>query len=211
MTSGPPPAHTLRRIRMAERQLSFTANEVAHLVNRANVCFREGAFSKAIRVLERALRLDAGSPASRRVEVCDFLGGSRGRACDTITGRTSGPNTGAAVGALSAVRRPPEDWSDAHAGIDIRDTSVRVLRGYRNLLGAHTEREDATCVLRIGAANKGLGNSQCLEPGGASGTHRIRRRSGPSWRLLGLVMRAIFRACCSEASSSNRFDPARAA
>ncbi len=144
---------------MAERQLSFTANEVAHLVNRANACLREGAFSKAVRVLERALRLDAELASVASALKCATFWQDREPRLASITDPSD------------RAEHLEQQWELFQPFVGrLQDVSERTLfdirryvmteclRGYRNLLEAHPELQDAELLLRIGRSYKGLGN-----------------------------------------------------
>lgn len=144
---------------MAERQLSFTANEVAHLVNRANVCLREGAFSKAVRVLERALRLDAGLMSVASALKCATFWQDREARLAAITD----PYDRAEYLEQQWELYQPfvsrlEDMSERTLFDIRRYVLTECLRGYRHLLEAYPERENARLLLRIGRSYKGLGN-----------------------------------------------------
>ncbi|MDD9985046.1 MAG: hypothetical protein OXQ31_02100 [Spirochaetaceae bacterium] len=144
---------------MAERQLSFTADEVAHLVNRADACFREGAFAKAIRVLERALRLDAGLTSVASALKCAMFWQDREARLATIDDPYERAEYLEQQWELfQPFARRLEDMSERTLFDIRRYVMTECLRGYRNLLEAHPEREDADLLLRIGRTYKGLGN-----------------------------------------------------
>lgn len=144
---------------MAERQLSFTANEVAHLVNRANACLREGTFSKAIRVLERALRLDAELTSIASALKCATFWQEREARLATITD----PYRRAEYleqqwDIFQRFAEPLEEVSE-HTLVDIRRyVMAECLRGYRNLQEVHPEREDVGLLMRLARCYKGLGD-----------------------------------------------------
>ena len=199
---------------MAERQLSFTANEVAHLVNRANVCFREGAFSKAIRVLERALRLDAGlTSVASALKCATFWAGSRGAPGYHHRPVRAGPSTLEQQWELfQPFAGRLEDMSERTLFDIRRYVMSECLRGYRNLPGgASGAGENADLLLRIGRSYKGLGNyASAIEhleaasgktPSFAGGPGRVGRL------LRNWSMKSDFRACCSAKPSSS--DPIR--
>ena len=144
---------------MAERQLSFTANEVAHLVNRANMSFREGAFSEAIGMLERALRLDVEHASIASALKCATFWQDREPRLAAITDPSERAEYLEQQWALFQpfVGRL-EDVSERTV-FDIKQyVMTECLRGYRNLLSAHPEEEDADLLLRIGRGYKGLGD-----------------------------------------------------
>lgn len=144
---------------MAERQLSFTANEVAHLVNRANACLREGTFSKAIRVLERALRLDAELTSIASALKCATFWQEREARLATITD----PYERAEYleqqwDIFQRFAGPLEEVSERTL-LDIRRyVMAECLHGYRNLQEMHPEREDAGLLLRLARCHKDLGD-----------------------------------------------------
>ncbi len=144
---------------MAERQLSFTANEVAHLVNRANACLREGAFTKAIRVLERALRMDAEITSVASALKCATFWQDREARLAAITDpydRTAYLEQQWEV-FQSFVGRLEE--ASERTLFDIRRyVMAECLRGYRSLQKIHPEREDADLLMRMARSFKGLGD-----------------------------------------------------
>lgn len=144
---------------MAERQLNFTANEVAHLVNRANVCLREGTFSKAIRVLERALRLDAGLTSIASALKCATFWQNREKHLATITDPYDRAEYLEQQWERFQQFAGPLEAMSERTLFDIRRyVMTECLRGYRSLLDTQPEREDADLLLRIGRSYKGLGN-----------------------------------------------------
>ena len=144
---------------MAERQLSFTANEVAHLVNGANACLREGAFSKAIRVLERALRLDAELTSVASALKCATFWQDREARLATITDPYERAEYLEQQWELFQPFAGRLEEVSERTLFDIRRYVMSAcLRGYRNLLDVHPELEDADLLLRIGRSYKGLGD-----------------------------------------------------
>jgi len=144
---------------MAERQLSFTANEVAHLVNRANMGFREGDFAEAVGMLERALRLDVEHSSIASALKCAAFWQDREPRLATITD----PSERAEYleqqwNLFQPFSRHLEDLSERTV-FDIKQyVMTECLRGYLNLLTAHPEEEGADLLLRIGRGYKGLGD-----------------------------------------------------
>ena len=144
---------------MAERQLSFTANEVAHLVNRANACLREGAFSKAVPVLERALRMDAELTSVASALKCATFWQDREARLAAITD----PYERAEFLEQQWERFQPfagrmEEVSERTLTDIRRYVMAERLRGYRSLREAHPEREDADLLLRMARSCTGIGD-----------------------------------------------------
>lgn len=144
---------------MAERQLSFTANEVAHLINRANACLREGAFSKAVPVLERALRMDAELTSVASALKCATFWQDREARLAAITD----PYERAEFLEQQWERFQPfagrmEEVSERTLTDIRRYVMAERLRGYRSLREAHPEREDADLLLRMARSCTGLGD-----------------------------------------------------
>lgn len=142
---------------MAERQLSFTANEVAHLINRANACLREGAFSKAVPVLERALRMDAELTSVASALKCATFWQDREARLAAITD----PYERAEFLEQQWERFQPfagrmEEVSERTLTDIRRYVMAERLRGYRSLREAHPEREDADLLLRMARSCTGL-------------------------------------------------------
>ncbi len=144
---------------MAERQLSFTANEVAHLVNRANMSFREGAFSEAIEVLEQALRLDVEHDSIASALKCAAFWKERESRLSEITDP------------YERAEYLEKEWETFQPFVSrLENTSDRTvfdikqyvmnecLSGYLSLLSLHPEEEDSDLLMRIGRGYKGLGD-----------------------------------------------------
>lgn len=142
---------------MAERQLSFTANEAAHLVNRANACLREGAFSKANRVLERALRMDADLSSVASALKCAAFWQDREARLATITDpydRAEYLEQQWEIFQPFAGRL--EEMPERTLFAIRRYVMAECLRGYRSLQKAHPEQEDAGLSVRMARSCKGL-------------------------------------------------------
>lgn len=121
--------------------------------------FREGAFSEAIGILERALRLDVEHTSIASALKCATFWQDREPRLSTITD----PYERAEYleqqwEIFQPFIRRLEDISERTV-FDIKQYVMsECLRGYRNLLSAHPEEEDADLLLRIGRGYKGLGD-----------------------------------------------------